>query len=57
MLCVLIPCLALLPLPLLAQALDAFRKSEYKFKELLVALVKLREFPEPRRVVNVADHH
>lgn len=29
--------------PLLGRALDAFRKSEYRFKELMVALVKLRE--------------
>lgn len=43
--------------PLLAQALQAFRNSEYKFKELMVALVKSREFPEPRRVANAGNHH
>ncbi len=43
--------------PLLTQALAAFRKSEYNFKELMVALVKLREFPEPRRLGNVASNH
>jgi len=43
--------------PVLNQALDVFRKSDYRFKELMVALVKLREFPAPRRIDNVASHH
>jgi len=43
--------------PLLAQGLEAFRNSGYKFKELMVALVKYRESPEPRRVANVGNHH
>jgi hypothetical protein len=43
--------------PLLAKALDEFRKSDYHFKELIVALVKSREFPDSRRIVNVASNH
>jgi hypothetical protein len=41
---------------LLKQATEAFRKSEYRFKELMVALVRLRE-SEPRRAGNVASNH
>jgi hypothetical protein len=43
--------------PVLSQALEEFRKSDYHFKELMVALVKLREFPDSRRNSNVASHH
>ena len=43
--------------PVLSQALEDFRKSDYRFKELVVALVKSREFPDSRRNGNVADHH
>jgi hypothetical protein len=43
--------------PVLTQALDEFRKSDYRFKELMVALVKSRESSDSRRTVNVASHH
>ena len=43
--------------PLLAKALDEFRKSDYHFKELIVALVTSREFPDSRRTENVASNH
>ncbi len=43
--------------PVLNPALEAFRESGYQFKELMVALVKLREFPDSRRTGNVASHH
>jgi hypothetical protein len=41
----------------LKQSLDAFRSSGYRFKELMVALVKAREIPDSRRAGNVANHH
>ena len=44
--------------PVLNQALEAFRKSDYRFKELIVALARLREFPESgRKTTNVASNH
>lgn len=43
--------------PVLKRSLDAFRKSGYQFKELMVALVRSREFQDSRRTGNVADHH
>ena len=43
--------------PVLTQALEQFRKSDYRFKELMVALVKSRESSDSRRTVNVASHH
>ena len=43
--------------PVLSQALQEFRKSDYHFKELIVALVKSRESSDSRRTVNVASHH
>jgi Protein of unknown function (DUF1592)/Protein of unknown function (DUF1588)/Protein of unknown function (DUF1587)/Protein of unknown function (DUF1595)/Protein of unknown function (DUF1585) len=44
--------------PVLNQALNAFRKSDYRFKELMIALVKLREYPDSgRRTTNVANNH
>ena len=43
--------------PLLSQATDSFRQSGYRFKELLVALIRSREFPEPGRMTNVASNH
>jgi hypothetical protein len=43
--------------PVLNQALEAFRKSDYRFKELMVALAKLREFPDSGRTTNVASNH
>jgi hypothetical protein len=43
--------------PVLNQALEVFRKSDYRFKDLMIALVKSREFAGPRRIDNVASHH
>lgn len=43
--------------PVISQALAAFRKSDYKFKELMVALVQSKEFSVSRRTVNVASNH
>jgi hypothetical protein len=43
--------------PMMTQALDAFRASGYRFKELIVALLKLGETTESRSSVNVANHH
>jgi hypothetical protein len=43
--------------PALGRALEEFRASGYHMRELIVALVREREFPESRRVVNVASHH
>jgi hypothetical protein len=43
--------------PALSQALEQFRKSDFRFKELMVALVKSRESSDSRRTVNVASHH
>jgi len=43
--------------PVLNRAFEGFRKSDYRFKELMVALVKLREFPDPGRTTHVASNH
>ncbi len=44
--------------PVLNQVLEVFRKSDYRFKELMVALARLREFPDSgRRTTNVASNH
>jgi hypothetical protein len=43
--------------PAITRALEAFRKSDYKFKELMVALVKSKEFSVSGRTVNVASNH
>ena len=43
--------------PLLNTALEEFRKSGYRFKELMVTLVRSTEFPDSRRVDYVANHH
>ena len=43
--------------PMMTQALDAFRASGYRFKELIVALLKLGETTESRSSINVANHH
>ncbi len=43
--------------PAIARALEAFRKSDYRFKELMVALVKSKEFSVSGRTVNVASNH
>jgi hypothetical protein len=43
--------------PLLRQALDTFRKSGFRFKELMVYLAKSQEAQFPGRSVNVAGNH
>jgi hypothetical protein len=43
--------------PMLSRVLEEFRKSDYRFKELLISLVKARESSESGRVVHVASHH
>ena len=43
--------------PVIARALESFRKSDYKFKELMFALVRLKEFPDSGRTVDVANNH
>jgi len=43
--------------PSLNAALDTFRTSGYKFQELMVALVKLREAQASRSTINASNHH
>jgi hypothetical protein len=43
--------------PVLNQALEAFRKSDFRFKELMVKLVVLSEFPDRGRTTNVPSNH
>jgi hypothetical protein len=43
--------------PVLNQSLEAFRKSDYRFKELMVALIKSKELPESGRTARVANNH
>ena len=43
--------------PVLSQALDAFRKSDYRFKELVISLVKASESSDSGRAVHGASHH
>jgi hypothetical protein len=43
--------------PVLRAAAEAFRKSGFHFRELMVALVKSREFGDTGRQVSVADNH
>lgn len=43
--------------PVLTSALEQFRKSGHRFKELIVALVRTAEFPESGRVNHVANNH
>ena len=43
--------------PLLNQALQEFRSSGFRFKELLVALIKERRVVPGRRTLNVASNH
>ena len=43
--------------PVLNRALDAFRKSDFHFQELMIALIKAREFPDTGRAVSVASNH
>jgi hypothetical protein len=41
---------------LIRSALDDFRKSQFRFKELIVSLVRSREFPNLREGAHVASH-
>jgi Protein of unknown function (DUF1592)/Protein of unknown function (DUF1588)/Protein of unknown function (DUF1587)/Protein of unknown function (DUF1595)/Protein of unknown function (DUF1585) len=41
--------------PLIQQVYEDFRKSEFRFKEMMISLVRLREFPAPKEDVHVAQ--
>ena len=43
--------------PLIGKALDDFRSSQFRFKELIVSLIRLREFPNPEGAAHVASDH
>jgi hypothetical protein len=43
--------------PALNQALEAFRSSGYRFKELMVSLIRIREASGSRSTVNGASYH
>jgi hypothetical protein len=43
--------------PVIRKVLDDFRRSHFRFKELIVSLVRLREFPTPGGAAHVASHH
>jgi hypothetical protein len=43
--------------PVIRQILDEFRKSQFHFKDLIVAVVRLREFPESGGAIHVAADH
>jgi hypothetical protein len=43
--------------PAIRQILDEFRKSQFRFKEMIVTLVRLREFPDSGGAVHVAADH
>jgi len=43
--------------PVIRKVLDDFRGSQFRFKELIVSLVRLREFPSAGGSVNVASHY
>jgi hypothetical protein len=43
--------------PLIRQLTDAFQKSQFRFKELIVTMVRLREFPNSGGAVHVASDH
>ena len=43
--------------PLIHRAFEEFRDSGFRFKELLVSLIKLRESAAPGRDANVERHH
>src|SRR5207253_2702295 len=43
--------------PLIGRLLDEFRKSQFRFKELIVAMVRSREFPNPGGAAHVASDH
>jgi Protein of unknown function (DUF1592)/Protein of unknown function (DUF1588)/Protein of unknown function (DUF1587)/Protein of unknown function (DUF1595)/Protein of unknown function (DUF1585) len=43
--------------PILSKMVDEFRRSQFRFKDLIIASVRLREFPESEGTAHVADHH
>jgi hypothetical protein len=43
--------------PVIRQVLEEFRRSKFHFKELIVSLVRLREFPDQGETAHVASHH
>ena len=43
--------------PAIRKILDDFQESQFHFKELIVSLVRLREFPNSERTVHVAGDH
>ena len=43
--------------PLIRKVLEDFRKSQFRFKELIVSLVRAREFPDAGEAVHVASNH
>jgi mono/diheme cytochrome c family protein len=43
--------------PLIRQLADNFQKSQFRFKELIVSMVRLREFPNSGGAVHVASDH
>lgn len=43
--------------PVIRKVLDQFQKSQFRFKELIVALMRSRGFPQPGEAVHVASDH
>jgi Protein of unknown function (DUF1585) len=43
--------------PVIRKLSDEFRRSEFHFKELIVSLARLREFPNSEGAVHVASNH
>jgi hypothetical protein len=43
--------------PALNRALEAFRKSDFSFKSILVSLTKERDIPSEGKALNVASNH
>jgi hypothetical protein len=43
--------------PVIRTVLDEFRGSQFRFKQLIVSLARLREFPDVGGAVRVASHH
>ena len=43
--------------PVIRKILEDFRKSQFRFKELIVSLVRSREFPDSGGAVHVASNH
>jgi hypothetical protein len=43
--------------PTIRQILDDFRKSQFRFKDLIVSMVRLREFPSSGGTAHVASDH